>query len=447
MVNLQVSHDLTQSKPAILFFGNLPPPYGGLPSHFEFMVPKLIAAGYTPVVLVRQTNDYSAWNDIGAFVYHFPDDSEGLNREESDFRDRVSPAELAEVEDIARNLIKISVPERFLGDLGFADRIARAHSVRLIHTYHVFHRSTVALALKTLRRLPGYITIFGEVVSDYGLNESMRPHVRWMLEKFDQILATSVHCASGVELVGMSREQVRVIPYGVDLNFFRKVDPGEVVDRHGLHGRPVILFQGRISGEKGPQVLIDALPHVISQLPQVITLFVGPDEGPGTGPTGLSDVLKPRVAELGLAQHVVFVGSVPFDELPLYYSAADVLAFPSTTPRECMGLALKQAMACQLPVVAARSGGACEAVVDKVTGICCEPNDPTDLANALITVLTSRDREQMGRAGYQRAQQLFSEEKMLKIFWDYIVELSLEKEVPLWISRQLGLIHNISSVA
>jgi len=414
VAELQERRNNSNDKPAILFFGNLPPPYGGLPSHFEFMVPKLIEAGYTPVILVRQPQDYSAWDDLGAFVYHFPEDPETIARESAAFQGRISRKQTAKVEELVKRLTWISEPDRFYGDLGFADRMARKHSVSFIHTYHVMHRSAVALTLKMLLQLPCYLTMFGEVVSDYAKDDAKKLNLRWMLDGFDALLASSQHCASGVELIGMSRDLVRVIPYGVDFDFFRRVDPSTVISRHNLQGGKVVLFQGRISREKGPQVLVDALPAVVKEFPNTVTLFVGPEAGLDFGPTGLTDALRQKVSDLQLDQHVVFVGSVPFDELPLYYSAADVLAFPSTSSRECMGLALKQAMACHIPVVAARAGGACEAVEDGVTGFCCRPNDPNDLARGLIAVLSSNNREHMGKAGYERGRRLFTQEKMLE---------------------------------
>jgi glycosyltransferase involved in cell wall biosynthesis len=144
-------------------------------------------------------------------------------------------------------------------------------------------------------------------------------------------------------------------------------------------------------------------------------LFVGPDEGPSfEGPTGLENRLQDRVAELELGARVVFTGAVPFDELPAYYSVADVLAFPSTTAKECMGLAIKQAMACRVPVVVARAGGACEAISDGITGICCEPNDPASLAEAISKVLISPEREAMGEAGYDRGLKFFTQERTMR---------------------------------
>lgn len=405
--------DNFKGKIPILFFGNLPPPFGGLPSHFQFVTPRLIKEGFAPIILVTQSEDYSMWNEVGALVLRLPEDPQILEQEEIGLRERVPQIKLGEVTEITSKLSWRVIADRFWGNVGFADRVIRQYNVRLIHTYHVAHRSTVALALKSIHGISTYLTIFGEVVSNFGLEATRRDSLHWMLRNFDQLFSTSVHCARGAELVGMPLESVKVIPYGVDMSFFRQVNPSKIIRRHQLKDKKVILFQGRISVEKGPQILLESLPRIIAEVPNVVVLYVGPEELPDFGHSELSSDLRSRILELGLEEHVQIVGSVPFDELPMYYSASHVLAFPSTTDRECMGLAIKQAMSCKVPVVVARSGGAPEAIEDGVSGICCEPNDPSSLADALIHILKSENWQKMGEAGYIRARELFDQEKML----------------------------------
>src|SRR5689334_23798142 len=125
----------------------------------------------------------------------------------------------------------------------------------------------------------------------------------------------------------------------------------------------------------------------------------------------MAERLRQRVAELGVADRVIFTGAVPSADLPAIYSAANVFVFPSTTARECMGLSMKQAMACGVPVVAARAGGATEAVEDGATGLCCAPNDADDLARAAAQILLSPEQSAMGKAGYERAKRYFDQER------------------------------------
>ena len=400
----------------LLMFGNVPPPYGGLPSFLEFALPMLVAEGYAPVLLVREREDYSAWLGRGVSVVRLPYGSIEARESEAELRNKLKPSQLQDALEIAASVPDIVDPTRYLADLGVAMRVAEAHSIELVHTFHVYHRSVVARAVSHLLGIPAILSIFGEVVAEYYPQPHMWPQVRSLTSGFSAITAPSQHCGSGPTLLGLDDPAVQVVPYGVDTQFFRPVNPASVVAGNGLQGRQVILFQGRLSQEKGPQTLIEALPSILRSVDDAFVLFVGPDEGPHLeGPTGFVDVLRAQACDLGVDSHVAFTGGVPFSDLPAYYSAASVLAFPSTSPKECMGLALKQAMACGIPVVAARAGGACEAVEDGVTGICCEPNDPDALAEAIVEVLSGRAGSEMGQRGRDRALRFYTQEQTVAV--------------------------------
>lgn len=399
----------------ILLLGNLPPPYGGLPSYFAFILPMLLNSGFQPIVMVRQSEDYSEWQRMGVLVYRFPDTKAEQDREMRDTEISISALDLDQCLALGNRMNWIVGHERFLCDVHFVTKIAVRHGVKLIHTFHTYHRSVVALSVSRILHIPVALTVFGEVVSEYALKAELRPALSWFFEQFDAILATSEHCASGVELAGLSDRRVHVIPYGVDLDFFRPVDASALRSRLRLNEKRVILFQGRLSPEKGPQVLIDAMPQVLNSRPDTTVVLVGPDEGPNfEKSTGFARELRSEIARLRLDQHTLFVGSVPFDDLPAYYSLADLLVFPSTSPKECMGLSIKQAMACACPVIAARAGGACEAVVHGETGYCVEPNDPAALADSLGAALDSPNLHHLGDVGRARAATLFSTERTLR---------------------------------
>ena len=400
----------------LLMFGNLPPPYGGLPSFLQFALPILVSGGYSPVLLVREREDYSRWFTRGVSVVRLPYGPVETEESVAELRRTLTHAQMQDALEIAASAPNIADSTRYLADLGMAMRVAEAHSIELIHTFHVYHRSVVARAVSHLLGIPAILSIFGEVVAEYYPLPHMWPQVRALTSGFSAITAPSQHCGSGPRLLGLHDPAVQVVPYGVDTEFFRPVSPASVLAGNNLEDRRVILFQGRLSQEKGPQTLIAALPSILHAIDNAFVLFVGPDEGPHLeGPTGFVDVLRKMARDLGVESNIGFTGGVPFADLPAYYSAASVLAFPSTSPKECMGLALKQAMACGIPVVAARAGGACEAVEDGVTGICCEPNDPGALAGAIVEVLSGSAGSEMGRRGRERALKFFTQEQTVAV--------------------------------
>lgn len=399
---------MTDRPTPILFFGNLPPPFGGVSTYFAGAVPWLISHSFLPTLLIREGpagEDYSAWAEAGAVIRRMPDIATpaGEARREIEALSRTG-----EIDRIADEYAFTLRSDEYLSDLAFALRVASTNKPALVHTFHAYHRSVVALAAARLLRRPCVLTIFGEVIAEYSRRPELHLPVSRFLGEFDAILATSEHCASGVSAVGGDPKSVMTIPYGVDTEFYRPVDGSSIRERHGLRDKTVILFQGRLSPEKGPDVLVRALPRILEEVPDAVVLFVGPDESVNfEGPTGMAAEIGTSARSLGVSERVILTGAVPAEELPAYLSLASVLVFPSSTDKECMGLSIKQAMACGTPVVVGRAGGAGEAVEDGVTGRCCRPGDPEDLARATIEVLTVDGGPEMGLRARARAEDLF----------------------------------------
>jgi phosphatidylinositol alpha-1,6-mannosyltransferase len=187
---------------------------------------------------------------------------------------------------------------------------------------------------------------------------------------------------------------------GVDpTQYHPDVDGGPVRRRHGLAGRPVVVCVSRLVPRKGQDALIRALPLVRRRVPGVALLVVG--GGPDRGR------LVRLAVSAGVAEAVVFTGSVPWEELPAHYAAGDVYAMPCRTRRhgldvEGLGIVYLEASATGLPVVAGDSGGAPDAVRHGETGYVVDGRDVAAIADRLATLLLDRDlAARMGRAGRQ----------------------------------------------
>ncbi len=140
----------------------------------------------------------------------------------------------------------------------------------------------------------------------------------------------------------------------------------------------VLLYVGRLDREKNLEFLLDAIARV--RVPRVRLLLVGR----GTQAAALRRAAGAR----GLADRVELRGGSPPDGLPAYYRAADAFVFASTT--ETQGLAVLEAMACGLPVVAVRATGIEEVVAEGVSGLLV-PEEPDVFAAAVSQVLVDRD--------------------------------------------------------
>lgn len=189
------------------------------------------------------------------------------------------------------------------------------------------------------------------------------------------------------------------LPSGVDTSVFAPsaAARAEMRARYGLGDRPVVVCVSRLVPRKGQDVLVRALPEIRRQVPGAALLLVG--GGPYRG------ALERLAASVGVSEHVVLTGSVPWEELPAHYNAGDVFAMPCRTRGrgldvEGLGIVYLEASATGLPVVAGRSGGAPETVRDGVTGRVVDGREVAEVANAVAALLADPGTAaKMGAAG------------------------------------------------
>ena len=222
-----------------------------------------------------------------------------------------------------------------------------------------------------------------------------------LIAEADAIIAFSPHERDAMaRLYAADAGRIHLIPCGVDLQTFRPLDREESRQRLGLNGDKVLLYVGRIESLKGVELLV----HTVAQLDTcepVRTLVVGDDNGQDNELARIR-----RLAEtLQVDAAFDFVGRVPQEELPVYYSAADVCVVPSFY--ESFGLAALEAMACGTPVVASRVGGISTVVQHGRTGYLKSWRCPEAFANSLEMLISSKSlQHSMGQAARRRAEDL-----------------------------------------
>ncbi|CAO5173853.1 GDP-mannose-dependent alpha-(1-6)-phosphatidylinositol monomannoside mannosyltransferase [Frankia sp. AiPs1] len=194
------------------------------------------------------------------------------------------------------------------------------------------------------------------------------------------------------------------LPSGVDASVFRPgVGRDEIRRRYGLTERRVVVCVSRLVPRKGQDMLIRALPALRRRVPEAALLLVGG----GPHRAGLERLAR----EAGIEGHVTFTGSVPWSELPAHHAAGDVFAMPCRTRRrglevEGLGIVYLEASAAGLPVVAGRSGGAPDAVLDGRTGVVVDGTDLAAVTTAVGDLLADPARAAaMGTAGRSWVEQ------------------------------------------
>lgn len=211
-----------------------------------------------------------------------------------------------------------------------------------------------------------------------------------------------------------------IIPNGVDIEHFSpEVAPIEKFS----DGKLNILFVSRLEKRKGLNYLLEAYKQVKEEIPDCRLIIVGPG-------TRLRRKYERYVARNHL-KDVVFIGFVPYDELPRYYQTADIFCAPATGS-ESFGLILLEAMAMSKPIVASSIEGYANVVSHGVDGLLVPPADKDSLARALVTLLGDEPlRREMGARG--RAKALgYSWERIARKVFDYYARVLSE---PPWNKR------------
>lgn len=224
------------------------------------------------------------------------------------------------------------------------------------------------------------------------------------------IVSTEEEQHDVVSLYDAPAHKVEVIPAGVNLDMFSPVERDYARRELDIGEENVILYVGRIEPLKGIDILLRAVP-LLECAGDLRVLVVG---GNPSGDTEM-ERLKRISRELGIQDSVTFTGPVPQDQLPAYYSAADVYVLPSHA--ESFGLAALEAMACGTPVVVSRVGGLKTFVDNAKTGYLVPWRCPEAFAQRLDMLLANPDlREAMGRAGRDKA---------LSMGWDRVADRML----------------------
>lgn len=167
-------------------------------------------------------------------------------------------------------------------------------------------------------------------------------------------------------------------------------------------GRLELVSIGTLNVRKGMQYLIQAMPKVIAEFPDVHLKIIGEGE--------YKSRLIKLIHQLKLSRHVKLTGFLNdvYDEL----EGSDIYIQPSSS--ESFGLAILQAMSMGLPVVSTNTGGIPEVVTEGKTGILVEPHNPKVLSDAIVELLRNQTKaSEMGRLGEEDAKIKFSLEDMV----------------------------------
>ncbi len=251
----------------------------------------------------------------------------------------------------------------------------------LIDAHFAYPDGYAATLLGRWLHLPTAITLRGTEMP-HSRNPVLRPLVVQALARATRVFSVSESLRQLAINLGLPPAKGRVIGNGIDLERFQPVAREEARRRFGLaHDARVLISVGALVERKGFHRVIECLPELMQEQPELHYLIVG-----GANPEGdMQAELRAQVAAAGLEKHVHFLGALPPDELKWPLSAADV--FVLATSNEGWANVFLEAMACGLPVVATDVGGNREVVCRPELGTIVPFGDPAALTDALRAAL------------------------------------------------------------
>jgi glycosyltransferase involved in cell wall biosynthesis len=200
------------------------------------------------------------------------------------------------------------------------------------------------------------------------------------------------------EELGARTDHVAVVPYGVDARFAPRSAPPDLRARYELGAGPVALFFGGLKARKNLPLLLGAWARVASRQPDARLLIAG-------GGT-LLESLRARADADGLRGSVRFTGYVAEAEKAAHFNLGDLFVFPSAM--EGFGLAVAEAMASGLPVIASDRGSIPELIVEGEGGFLCDPADLDVFVDRLQHLLGDAPlRAKLGAANAERVERAF----------------------------------------
>ncbi|HPZ10099.1 MAG TPA: glycosyltransferase family 4 protein [Candidatus Eremiobacteraeota bacterium] len=265
-------------------------------------------------------------------------------------------------------------------------KILNNNPIDIVHCQHMTFPPAVAFASMKVKQ-PLVITSHASDIEFAKNNPIHAAYVRKSLDMADKVVLLSRKLIPLIEEIkpDMAFEKIAIIPLGVDEKFFISEKPLKEKDTF------TILYSGRLTKEKGVEILFDAL----RELPRTLLRIAGKGS--------YEEYLQNKAKDMHLEERINFLGFLGKKELKKEYQKADILVIPSQgiegIPQVCL-----EGMANYLPVIATDSGGISEAVDD--SALVVTRGKPEEIIKAIIKLYKDPLlREELALKGRERVEQ------------------------------------------
>jgi phosphatidylinositol alpha-1,6-mannosyltransferase len=273
----------------------------------------------------------------------------------------------------------------------------------------------VGYIIHKLLKKPYYVCTYGP---EFKENKLFFPLMKLILKNATKIITISNFAKIQLIKQNILHSKIAVFTPGINtVRFNPNLNAEEILKRHNLYNKKVLLTASRLDINKGIDKMINLMPEILKKYSDVVYIIVG---------RGREERYLKKLAQKRSKENIIFVGEVSDETIPLYYASCDVFILltrevPSKGFVEGFGIVFLEANACGKPVIAGKAGGSPEAVEDKITGLVVDPLDDKEILSSIEKLLEDRDlRKKLGSNGRIRAENEFSWDIKRKQFIDII---------------------------
>ncbi|MBE0410128.1 MAG: glycosyltransferase [Anaerolineales bacterium] len=368
--------------------------------------------GYSVFVFAQDASDYQ---DEEPFIFRYPTVKLGLPHEIpatipiSPFIDKLFPSLKV---DVIHSHHPILVGQA-------AAHIAEKYELPLVFTYH-----------SRYHEYSQYLPIKSEAIDEF-VREVIRTWLDGYMSRCQHIVAPSESIRQQIMHDHSITSSITVIPTGIDVELFRKADGKKIRKQHGWDQKKILFSIGRLVREKNWDKLLEALKRVVERHSDVKLVLIGDGDE--------RENLENYAQDLGIINHVEFLGKIPFNTVPDYFKAADLFCFASRS--ETQGLVTMEAMSAGLPIIAVDGTGTRDVVSDGIEGLLTE-DDGEALAKAICWVLEDGQLASKFKLAAEKKANMFAIEEQAKALVNVYREAMEARKANLFVK-----VHSVSDPA
>ncbi|MFA5188356.1 MAG: glycosyltransferase family 4 protein [Patescibacteria group bacterium] len=317
------------------------------------------------------------------------------NHEQSQHFDNKQPYKIIR----AQLLSKYFWP-RWLKTYLAAKPIIKKSKIEQIVISHILPMGYIALMLK----LPYIVILHGYDIMNAQKSSWKKYWAVKILTQAKHIIVNSHNTENQVLNLGIKQNKITIVypcP-NLQLEQFNEHEMQIIKNELDLHHKKILLSVGRLVPRKGFDKVIEALPELTKQIPNLIYIIVG--NGPDR------ERLEKLAEDLKVRGNLIIAEDIPNSNLPAFYSLANIFIMPARQIGEDIegfGIVYLEANLFGKPVIAGKSGGAEDAVIDNQTGILVNPESVQEINQAILKLFN--DPELANKLGVQGRQRVLSE--------------------------------------